>query len=106
MVVESGPFFQLAVWGLMQQQERCHAPLLIPSVLEPSPPRSPQETGPLLRQKIPVPAYGSEVSAVTAPFLSEEPSRSLSGTPPGCHPLPGWTSLAMACFCLTCQWTL
>lgn len=27
---------------------------------------------------------------VTAPFLSEGPSRSLSGTPPAHHPLLGW----------------
>lgn len=30
---------------------------------------------------------------MTVPFLSEGPSRSLSGTPPG-RCLPGWTSLA------------
>lgn len=42
-----------------------------------------------------VPACCSEVSVVTAPFLSEGPSRSLSGTPPGRHPPPGLGSPAI-----------
>lgn len=55
-----------------------------------SPPTCPQETGSLFRQKVTVPVCCSEVSVVTAPFLSEGPSRSLSGTPPARHPLLGW----------------
>lgn len=41
-----------------------------------------------------------------SPFLSEGPSRSLSGTPPGCYPLLGLDCMAISSVCPTCQQAL
>ena len=94
-MVESGPFSQLPGCGYFS---------ILDTVIKAAnslrfgagPPTSPpQETGSLLRRKVTVPACCSEVSVVTAPCLSEGPSRSLPGTPPGCQPRPGLDSLAV-----------
>lgn len=77
----------------MQQEERCPAPANSLNS-EASPPTDPQEAGSLLRRKVTVPACWFKVAVVTALFLSEELSKSLSGTPPGHHPLPGLDYLA------------